>query len=312
MTVRKRLERSIRGWLPKEPILPSYATPSQRKPNHAKTIFQNIIFGFLVAGLLCSLVLLSNSWIKFLILAITLVAGVVWLASHGRLRNALKFTLVAVMLFAISFTAFEGYLFWNAGYPSTYIESEPTVTISYPRILNISLTEVVQSAEKTTAFSLFKVEHPGEVTSESILLDTTFPGGRIEVTFYNEAANTGFGFIASSGYPYHASAIPRIGQPPSRLYSQQQTPEETLKQIDSLGLHWFYERASEIYQNRTGTSLNITSLEVSTQWLEYDDFQGMNLWLVGWQRVGNSLYDVFNAAFQPDGTLLNMNIPSKD
>jgi len=309
--VKKSLENRIRGWLPREPILPTRTTASQTKPSKARTILQDLIVGFLIiAGLFCSLLLVNYSWIKILLLTSILVGGIAWLVARGKLKSTLKYFVLAVVIFGIAFGSFESYVFWNAGYPSTLMPSEPAATISYPRILNISLTAVVQSAEKTVAFGVFKLEHPGNVTFESILLDTTFPGGEIEVTFYNQATNTGFGLISSAGYHYHASNLPWIGQPPSRIYLQQQTPQEALKQIDNLGLQWFYHSAFESYQNQTGTPLNVTSLEISVQWSSYSHYQGLILTLLGWQKTGNSLYDVFNAAFQPDGTLLYINIPT--
>ena len=161
---------------------------------------------------------------------------------------------------------------------------------------------------KTVAFSFFKLEHPGDVTFESIRLSTTFPGGEIEVTFYNQATNIGFGLISSAGYHYHASNLPWIGQPPSLTYGQRQTPEESLKQIDNLGLQWFYDRASEVYQNRTGANPNTSSLDIGTQWQEYGGYRGMILEMTGWQRNGDSIQDNFSVAFQPDGTLLYLNI----
>jgi hypothetical protein len=303
MNVKNTLKSLIRGWFPQEPILPARVALSQTKPRKAR-IIQNAIIGFLViVGISCSLLLVSYSWIKILLLASILIGGIVWFVSRGKFKRPLKYFVLALMIFGIVFGSFESYVFWNAGYPSTLMPSESAVTISYPRILNVTLTEVIKSAENTVAFKVFRLEHPGEVTFESILLDTTFPGGEIEV-------NMGLGFISSAGYHYHASNLPWIGQPPSHIYPQQQSPEETLKQIDNIGLQSFYKSASETYQNRTGTQLNITSLEISTQWSNYSHYQGITLSMTGWQRIGNSLYDIFNAAFQPDGTLLNMNIPT--
>jgi hypothetical protein len=274
-----------------------------------KTIFQNLAMGLLVAaGLFFSILLLSYSWMKILVVSLILVCIVIWLVSHGKLKKALKYLVLSLMIFGICFTSFERYIFWNAGYPSTYTSSNPNITIFYPGILKVSLTEIVQSAKATNAFNLFRLQHFGEITFESIALSTTFPGGRIEITFYNEGTNMGFGFISSSGYSYHASTIPWIGQPPSRMYSQLQTPEDTLKQMDGLGIQWFYNQAYEIYQNRTGTNLNTSSLDVSTQWQEYNEYRGMVLEMAGWQQRGNSIQDIFHVVFKPDGTLLYMNI----
>ena len=275
-----------------------------------KTVIQNIIVALLVAvGLFFSVLLMNNSWIKILLLVLVLVSGALWFATHRNLKRTLKYFVIFLLIFGISFSSFERYFFWNAGYPSTYSSAQPSITLSYPAVLNVSISDVVQSAETTVAFSIFRLEHPGDVTFESILLDTTFPGGRIEVTFYNEATNIGFGLISSAGYQYHASNIPWIGHPPSRIYSQQQSPEQTLKQIDSLGLQWFFNRSSETYENKTNADSNVTRLEISTQWQQYGNYQGIILQMIAWQNDGDSIKNIFNTAFKPDGTLLYITTP---
>jgi hypothetical protein len=277
-----------------------------------ETFVQNIVVGLLVAaGLFFSILLLSNSWIKLLLVGSILVSGLVWLVSRGNLKRTLKYLVLSLMLFGICFTSFERYVFWNAGYPSTYVASEPTVTISYPSILNVSLTDIVQSAKKTTAYSLFSLEHTGEITFEFIGLHTDLSGGRVEVGFYNEATSTELGFISSNGYPFHADAIPYVGQPPSRIYSQQRSPEESLKQIDDLGIQWFFDYASEIYQNRTGNNPpNIATLEISTQWQDHEEYRGLTLQMIAMEWIGDMIHNVFNVAFQPDGPMLYLNTPS--
>ena len=279
-----------------------------------KTFVQNIVVGFLVAaGLFFSILLLSNSWMKLLLVGSILVSGIVWLVSRGNLKRNLKYLVLSLMVFGICFTSFERYVLWNAGYPSTFESANmfwPARTISYPGILNVSLTDVVQSAQKTAAFSLFNLEHPGNITFEFLGLSTTSSGGRIEVGFYNEATNTGLGFISSDGYPFHASVIPYIGQPSSRIFSQQLSSEESLRQIDDLGIQWFYDYAYEIYQNKTSNSANTMGLEVNTQWQEYGEYRGMILQMTAWQWKNDTIQYVFIAAFQPDGTLLYINTPS--
>jgi hypothetical protein len=273
-----------------------------------KTVFQNIIIGLVVAaGLFFSILLLNFSWIKIVVVTLILVSGIIWMVSQGNLKKSMKYLVLSFLIFGIFFASFERYIFWNTGYLSTYNPSLPDVTVSYPSLLTVPLTELVQSAKETYAFNLFRLEYFGDISFESILLSTTYPDGRIEITFYNENANMGFGFRSSSGSPFVASNIPWIGHPPSRLYSGQQTPEETLKQIDDLGLQWFFDRVVEEYQNRAGTHPNTSSLDVNTQWQEYGDYSGLILEMTGWQQNNNVLQDVFHAAFQPNGTLFYMN-----
>ncbi|HLN89969.1 MAG TPA: hypothetical protein VK253_07875 [Candidatus Binatia bacterium] len=309
MNLKKSIDKCIRGWLPKEPVFPARTSATHTRPK-ISIFVQNAIIGLiLIAGLYCALFLINYSWIKIVLLGSILVGGILWLVTRGKLRMTLKYFVLSLMIFGIAFGSFERYVLWNAGFPSTLMPSETAVTISYPRILNVSLTEIIQSAKNTVAFNVFRLEHPGEARFESILLDSTFPGGEIEVTFYNEAANMGFGFISSAGYHYHASNLPWIGQPLSSIYSQVQPPEEALEQIDNLGLHWFFDRASEIYENKTGANSNVSSLEISTQWQQYGHYQGMILQMIAWQRNGDSIQNTFIAAFKPDGNSLYLNIP---
>ena len=276
-----------------------------------KTIASNTVAALIAAiGLFSSVLLLSNSWLKILLLTCVFAGGALWWAARGSLKRALKIFVLAVLIFGMSFVSFERYVYWNAGYPPTYSPSQPAITISYPAVLNTSLADVVQNAEKTVVFNLFQLQHPGGVTFESIMLDSLEPGGRIEVTFYNEAANTGLGFISSRGYQYHASNLPWIGKPPSRLYSQQQPSEETLKQIDNLGLQYFLDLATETYQNRTGANPSVASLQISTQWQHYGDYQGIILQMIAWRNIENGIENAFNAAFEPNGTLLYLTIPN--
>ncbi|MCW4016618.1 MAG: hypothetical protein NWF06_09635 [Candidatus Bathyarchaeota archaeon] len=274
-----------------------------------KTVLKNVIIGLLTAWLFFSMLTLTYSWIKLLLASLILVSGVLWLVSHGNLKKALKYLVLSLMVFGICFTSFERQVFSDAGHPSTYDASTPDITLSYPKILTVSLTEIVQGIKETPAFNLFSLEHSGDVTLESVELSTTYPDGRIEVNFYTETSSMGIRFTSSAGHHYITSVRHWIGPPSSQLYYQKQTPEETLKQFDNLGLQWLYDQACEQYQNRTGTSPTVTSLDVSTQWQEYGEYRGMTLLLSGWQQVNNDPEDLFHAEFQPDGTLLYISIP---
>lgn len=275
-----------------------------------KTVFKNIVIGLLAAGLFFSMLTLTYSWIKILIVSLFLVCGVIWLLSHGKLKKTLKYGVLSLMVFGICFSSFESYVFTNAGCPSTYDASDPDITLSYPNILTVSLTEIVQGIKETTAFTLFSLEHSGDLSLEAIELSTTYPNGKIEVSFYAEQSSMGIGFTSSGGHHYVTRVTSWIGLPVSQIYFQQQTPEETLNQFDTLGLQWFFDQACEQYQNRTGKSPNVTSLDVSTQWQEYGGYKGMTLLLSGWQNENNDPEDLFHAEFQPEGTMLYISIPT--
>jgi hypothetical protein len=174
----------------------------------------------------------------------------------------------------------------------------------------VSLTDVVQGIKETAAFTLFSLEHPGDLNLEDIKLSTTYPDGRIEARFYAGQSSMGIGFTSSAGHHYVTRVTTWIGWPSSQRYFQQQTPEETLSQFDNLGLRWFYDQACEQYQNRTGKKPNVTSLDVSTQWQEYGGYRGMTLLLSGWQQENNDPKDLFHAEFQPNGAMLYISIPT--
>jgi hypothetical protein len=273
-----------------------------------KAISKSIIIGILIAiGLFSSVVVLSNSWIKLLVLGLTVVCGVVWLVSHGIVKRFFKYLILAVMIFSVSFTAVEGIVLLNAGYPPSFAPLQPGVTISHSNILSASLTKIVQSAENSPAFAFLVLEHPGKVVVEGISLNPFGEGGSIEVVLYQQASNLAFRFAASDGYPYHATVSTWSGTPFSLIYSQQQTDISSLSQIDSLGLNSFYKSAVDAYQNKTGIPPNINNLSISIQWEKYGAYQGMTMLLTGGYQSGNTGHGVFFADFQPNGILLYVN-----
>jgi hypothetical protein len=281
--------------------------------NNRQTLGKNSFIAFMAiiiaVGLVSAVIVLSNSWIKVVVIVLIIASSIFWLVSHGMLRRVAKYTLFAVMIFAISFSAVEGYLFWNVGYPPTFENSQPNTTLSYPDILNTSLTEVVQSAKNTLTFRLFMFEHLGETNIEAITVDTTLSrGGRIEVRFYNAASKMDISFRATAGATYHATVTSLMGIPFSQRYPQQQTPEDTLQQIDNLGLQWYYDRAVEIYQNKTGTTPEINALNISIHWGSHGTYQGMILQMVSGYTNNSKGHGTFFAEFQPDGTLNDFNI----
>jgi len=273
------------------------------------SLAKSVAAGILTAiGLFSVVVLLGNSWIKIALISLILIGTIVWLKSHGTLKKAVKILLLGAMIFATFFTTAEGYLLWNAGFPPTSIP-EQGVTISQANILNVSLAQILQSIKTTPTFSLISLEYPSEISFESMDLETTIPGGRIEVTFYQQSSNLGFRFASSSGGSYHASVFSWDEPPLSQKFMQKQTPEESLKQIDSLGLNWFYNKAIEEYQKQTGVDPHIKALQVSIQWERYESYQGMTLLLIGYEIAenDNSGQGIFFAAFQPNGTMLYLN-----
>jgi len=281
------------------------------------------------AGLFSAIIFLSNSWIKIVTISLIAVMSIGWLVSHGLLRRTLKYTLLATTIFSLSFSAFESYARGHVEYPPTFGTSQPGVTISYPQILDVSLIEAAQSVKNTLAFKLFMLEHPGETITSIIALDTVdYQGGRIEFilsqqsanSFFNAMGSNSISFSAKSGEAYQIYDVPIVSltdntRTVSKISPQQQSSDKALQQIDDLGLQWYYDRALEAYQNKTGVIPEITGLKISFH--SYGSFQsddmiyeGSSLEILGSGEYSNSPFgrSVFLANFQPDGTLNLINI----
>ena len=277
----------------------------------------------MVIGVSYSFLGLSDSWIKTSLIAITLVTGALWLVSHRKVRrvgSALKFTLALVMIFSISFTAVEGYLLWNAGYPATYTPTQPTVTLNLQKMLNASIEQIVQSAEDSQTFALLKLEYGSNLMFESMNLSPSSgylrSGGYISVDFASSSGNRYFHCYSADGHQY----IIQVTTYNSELISQQssqQTVDMALKQIDALGLNWFYNQALEIAQNRTTNLPSVDSVVVTLAFGEgFGGYQGLSLQLTGFHQTvqpnGSINGDgVLISEFQPNGTLIYMSNPPK-
>ena len=301
-----------------------FTQPYHTKPNKAKqgkAILQNFTVAFLViVGLSYSILSLSDSWIKTSLITITVVTGVLWLVSHGKIRklgSALKFTLALIMIFTISFTAVEGYLLWNGGYPSTYVLAQPTVSLSLQKMLNSSVEQIVQGAENSQTFALLKLEHGNNLTFESMNLSPSngyLSGGYISVDFASSSGNRYFHCYSADGHQYIIQVTTYNGKLISQQ-SSQQTVDAALKQIDALGLNWFYNQAIEIAQNRTLNLPSVDSVVVTLAFGEgFGGYQGLSLQLTGFHQTvqpngsinGNG---VLISEFQPNGTLIYMSNP---
>ncbi|MDR0470638.1 MAG: hypothetical protein LBH79_02785 [Nitrososphaerota archaeon] len=298
--------------------------------NDKYAIGKNLLIAVMTAvGLFSAIIFLSNSWIKIVTISLIAIMIIGWLVSHGLLRQTLKYTLLAVTIFSLSFATFEGYARGHIEYPPTFGTSQPGVTISYPHILDVSLIEAVQSVKNTLAFKLLMLEHPGETIIGIIALVTIdYQGGRIEFILSQQASNSFFNamgrnpisFSAQNGEAYKIYDVPTVSLTDNALTAsqippQQQTSNKSLQQIDDLGLQWYYNCAIEAYQNKTGIIPEITGLRIS--FCNYGSFQsgdmtyeGPSLEILGSDDYNNSPFgrSVFLANFQPNGTLNLINI----
>ncbi|MCL1976563.1 MAG: hypothetical protein FWG55_00385 [Candidatus Bathyarchaeota archaeon] len=260
-----------------------------------------------VLGLI-SIALLNFSWIAVAIWGLLLFSAIVWGASiklrRRTCQRAFKYMLIGALILTILFATSEMYLFRTAGYPPTFNPSQPDITISRSTILDTSVVELVQGIKNTSAFSLLSLEYPGENILKCIELTTRSPGidgGHILVRFHHSSA-IDFFFNSYLGRPYDVSA--RSWNFASPAYVQPQTVNESLQQIDDLGLQWFYDRAVEEYQNKTGTTPEITDICVSITWDDYITYQGLTLSMSCFYENTEPRPTSFTSIFQPNGTLL--------
>lgn len=281
-----------------------------------KSILVSSFAGILVAfGLFYVVVLMGNSWIKWVLISLTLVNVAVWLISHGRLKRTIKYTIIGLMIFAICFASIESQILQNAGFAPEFEPIQNGSLISKANILNASLMEILISVKNSIGYNFITLEHPGEITFESMTLDTTSPTGRIDVELYQRSSSLGFHFAANNGNKYYARVREWGNLPLSQTFGQKEPAENALKQIDTLGLNWFYNTAIEQYKNQTGKEPIVDEMQISMQWETRQNYQGLTLLIMAYKTAtipggGVSGHGVFFADFQPDGTMLYLSIAS--
>ncbi|MGA2385100.1 MAG: hypothetical protein ABSG33_01045 [Candidatus Bathyarchaeia archaeon] len=272
-----------------------------------KAIIQNIIIALLTAaGLFCSILLLTYSWVKIAAIVAILIPGAFWLVAHGRVKRIFKYVVIATLIFAIVFGSFESFLLLNAGYPSTNV-AQAGGTAGYTSILNLSLTQLIQGIEKSSTYALLTAEH-GKTIPESITLDSSSFPEWVEVDFYGEGSNTYLAFMApTAGSQYHVEVATYSSQLLSLPYVQSSSQQE-FGEIDAKGLQSFYNLALQLAQNRTGTTPKIDGLAL-TMTVEdriYMSYEGITVQIVGSYQGQSTLI----CDFEPDGTLIYMSQPA--
>jgi hypothetical protein len=318
MIPKKNLWAHIRGWFPHDPIIRSQVLAPQKKPKGIWLPIENIVaIPIIVAGV-AAIFLLSNSWIKYMLIGSALVLGFAILLSWSKttIRRAVKFGLVGVMVFALCFSAFEGYLFWNSGYPPTYSQSIPDVTVTMTGLANLSVAEIVHNVEATPTFSLLELEH-GSLAFDSMSVHPSGDmGGYIEVNFFSAADHTFFHFCSSKGHPYIMQQMTYSGQ---RLAEQSiGGPVETsFSRIDEVGLYTFYRQALQLAQNRTSTMPSVDSLYIAIAFAQSTNvYGGLTVQLICSHETPDPKGGVYGhsfliSEFSPDGTLMYMPWPAQ-
>ena len=313
MNVRRSLESRIRGWLPKEPTLPSKSTQPQVRQENKPLSKRRLSGSWLIAYFVLSFVYfyLFNSQfstIVFILIGVTIALGLTWLLLRTKYNNNIvktfKYALIALAIFVLAFESAGIYLF-NF--------SDPLVPqVSFPSVLDSSLTLQLQNLEQSTSFRFLQAEHFGTLTFQDLTIVTTYsnaPGG-LQWTYYAGDVK-GKTFIGQSGgkpYTYGLVNVFRTYSLPQNYPSNQEITE-SFNQIDSLGLHWFYDQAIGEYQNATGAKPTITDLRLVVAFNNVGNYQGITLLMTGLKaghdNFGNKIYpNIFTVEFQPNGNVL--------
>jgi hypothetical protein len=305
------LEKCIQGWFPKEPNLPSQSSPIQTPTKQKSLLKHKLSILWAVAAIIVvdSFIFLGFSTLQIMLITVTAAFAFSALlfrrTSHHIISKILKYSLAFILVFVVSFNGVGIYLFNTSGYPPTYVPQ-----LTYPDILNASMTQYLQSVEQSASFRLLQAEHLGSVAFGGLILRTS-GSGWLMWTFHAEDTNvritigqsSGVQYYTDPGYLFHQQSLPQN-------YPSAQSIRQSFDQIDALGLRWFHDRALEAYQNKTGTKPVITNLGVDIAFNNQDNYEGITILLTAF----NSSYDnfgnkvsptVFRVEFQPNGTLLS-------
>ena len=318
MGLKANLKNRIRGWLPKEPNLPRKTTPIQipkeKKPSSKRklSVFSIIAIIVIVDFYMFSFIF-QFSTLEIILLVVTLAFAASWLLvrrmTHKNIIKFLKYGVAFCLLFVVIFTSAGFYLFYTSGYPPTNVPQ-----ITYPNILDASLTQYLQSLQQSTSFRFLQAEHFGSITFAQLAIRTSYsnaPEGGLTWTFYAEDVKTKITIGETSGKPYSTDSFSPLSRMPfpQNLPSSQDV-NQVFNRIDSLGLRWFYNRAVEVYQNETAATPTITDLGVDVAFGNLENYQGITLVLTGLNashdNFGNKIYPtVFKVEFQPNGSMLS-------
>jgi hypothetical protein len=227
------------------------------------------------------------------------------ISSQKALAKLLKYSYIGIAVFVLVFASLGLYLVSFAG---------PIVPqVNNSNILDASVTQYLQTLEQSTSFRFLQAEHFGTLTFEELSIVSGYsnaPGG-LQWTFNVGDVNKKMDIGQSGGEPYFYDLLPQNSPLPQNYPSNQQIVN-SFKQIDSLGLHWFYDQAVGEYQNATGSKATIAVLTFDIGFDNVDNYRGITLSMMtqkeGLDNFGNHVYPgIFEVEFQPDGTILSSN-----
>lgn len=245
------------------------------------------------------------STLEISLMIVTLVFVIPWFlfrrTFHKTISKILKYSLILILIFVVSFVSVGFYLFNTSGYPPSYVPQ-----ISYPNILNASLTQYLQSVEQSESFRFLQFEHEGSIAFVGLTISTYYsnaPGG-LMWTFYARDTNVKITMGQSEGIPYYTAVFPPFSRAyfPLLSYPSAQSIKQSFNQIDALGLRWYFNQAVSAYQNKTNSKPVITELGVDVSFDNQNNYQGITITLTGFNLSNTT---GFTAEFQTNGTLLS-------
>jgi hypothetical protein len=254
------------------------------------------------------LIFAQPSTLAYILIGITLPLNGLWIiltrTSQKVLTKIFKLAFFGFALFVIVFASLGLYFLNYAG---------PIVPqVSYSNILDASLTSYLQTLEQSASFRFIQTEHFGTLTFQSLSVHSIYsnaPGG-LEWAFYVGDLKCKLMIGQSGGQPYYYDLLNHITDSLPHNYPSNQEITKSFNQIDSLGLHWFYNQAVGEYQNAIGAKPVITDIYLDVAFNNVGNYQGITLVVTGVKagldNFGNKVYPtVFAVEFQPNGNILS-------
>ncbi|MCW3983561.1 MAG: hypothetical protein NWE96_06145 [Candidatus Bathyarchaeota archaeon] len=308
----KEIEKQVRGWFPQETKMPLQSSTLRRPrghkslPNPVRRILTNAAMYSAVFTLL-----FAFSTIQTALVVSTAIAGIFWFivdrTNYKQAAIFLRKSAFCLLGLVLIFACLQFLVFETSGFTITTVPQ-----LSYPSLLNASLTEYLQNVEQSENFRLLQANHLNSATFEKLRICAYPNHGWLTWTFRTTDTNSEVTIGNIEGKPYRTSVgnmmesfFPRI--PQTKRYTLQSTVD-TFQQIDRIGLASFLKQGVDIYQNRPNAS-QISALIISIGYNEVGNYQGLTILLSARgensDEMGTTVYTgLFEAEFEPDGTLL--------
>lgn len=309
----KEIEKQARGWFPQETKMPLQSSTLRIPRGHKslpKPVRRILTYAAMYSAVFT--LLFAFSTIQIVLVASTAIAGIFWFivdrTNYKQAATFLRKTAFCLLALVLIFACLQFLVFETSGFTVTTVPQ-----LSYPSLLNASLTEYLQNVEQSGNFRLLQTNHLNSATFEKLRIYSYPNAGWLTWNFRTTDTNSEVTIGNMEGKPYRTSVdsmiesfFPRI--PQTKSYTLQSTAE-TFQQIDNIGLATFLKQGREIYQNRPNATSQISALIISIGYNEVGNYQGITILLsargVNCDDKGRTVYPgLFEAEFGPDGTLL--------